>query len=134
MIIPAELEPIVESYTDLEDGTLCFKGTRVLVLDLIMTLTIGLELEDFLGEYPEVSRELAQAWIDWDEREAAKYPEDDMRQGSHCWPLKLFPPSYFIEREPVPDDGKKFYTAEEVREHSRQRTAAWLEAHPDAQA
>lgn len=134
MTIPDDIKAIVDSYPDFEDGTLCFKGTRVLVLDLIMTLTIGLELEDFLEKRPEVSRELAQAWMDWDEREAAKWPEDDTRQGSHCWPLKLWPPSYYKDRSPLPDDGKKFYTAEEVREHSRQRTAAWLEAHPDAQA
>lgn len=49
MTLPAALEPIVDSYPDYEDGCLCFKGTRVLVMHLIMTLTIGLELEDFLG-------------------------------------------------------------------------------------
>ena len=84
MTIPAALEPIVDSYPEFEDGTLCFKGTRVLVLHLTMTLTIGLELEDFLEKSPEVNRELAQAWLDWDEVERTKYPKEDLRQHSHC--------------------------------------------------
>ena len=129
MIIPADLEPIVDSYPDYEDGTLCFKGTRVTICDLIMTLTIGLEVEDFLGKHPEVSRELAQGWLDWDEREQAKRSEDDH---SHCWALKLFPPSAFPEHS-RPFGPEQFFTLEEVDEHLKQRRAAWIEAHPDVQ-
>jgi len=129
-MIPEALRDVVVAYPDFEDGTLCFNGTRVLVLDLVWTFTIGLELEDFLERHPEVSREMAQAWIDWDEAEAAKFPEDDIKQHSHCWPLKLWPPSYFKQDPPLPDDGKAFYTADEMREHIAQKSAAWLKDHP----
>ena len=130
MNIPDELEPVVDSYPDYEDGTLCFKGTRVLVMHLIMTLTIGLDLEDFLEKEPEVSRELAQAWLDWDDREQAKRGKDDH---SHCWALKLFAPSYFPEH-PRRTGPEEYFTIEQVEEHFKQRRAEWLEAHPEKQA
>jgi len=41
-----DIQAIVESYPDLEDGTLCLKGTRGLVFHLINALTIRMEQED----------------------------------------------------------------------------------------
>ena|GEM_PF-5292948 len=96
MIIPDDLRTLVESYPDLEDGSLCFKGTSVLVFDFINTLTLGLKVEDFLRQWPQVSREQAQAWLDWDDRERAKRAEDDL---GHLWALKLVPPSYMPSRQ-----------------------------------
>jgi len=53
MTIPDELLGIVESYPDLEDGALYFKGTRVLVFHLISTLTIGMEPDNSLKRCPK---------------------------------------------------------------------------------
>ena len=89
-----------------------------------MTLTIGLELEDFLGKHPEVSRELAQAWLDWDDAEQATRGEDDH---GHCWALPLFPPSRFPSegrRASAETDQEGGMTSEQVRERFARKAAA----------
>ncbi len=46
---------------DIMSGALCFKGTRVLVQTLFDYLEGSSSLEDFLEDFPSVSREAAVA-------------------------------------------------------------------------
>jgi uncharacterized protein (DUF433 family) len=50
------------------DGQTVFKGTRVPVETLFDHLEIGISLDEFLEEFPTVSREQAVALLDWTNR------------------------------------------------------------------
>lgn len=49
---------------DIMSGALCFKGTRVLVQTLFDYLEGSSSLEDFLEDFPSVSREAAVAVLE----------------------------------------------------------------------
>ena len=51
--------PVIQRSPDVLDGTPVFAGTRVPVQTLIVYLEAGDCLEDFLGDFPTVSREQA---------------------------------------------------------------------------
>lgn len=53
--------PVIERSPDILGGTPVFRGTRVPVRTLIDYLEAGDRLEDFLGDFPTVSREQAVA-------------------------------------------------------------------------
>lgn len=64
-MIPKQLEGVLVSDTDTLSGALRFKGTRVhakLLFDYVLT---GGTIEEFLENYPEVSKEQAEAVLDW---------------------------------------------------------------------
>jgi uncharacterized protein (DUF433 family) len=58
-----KLDKIVSRDPDIVSGELCFTGTRVPAQSLIDHLKAGDSLEDFLGGFPSVSREQAEAFL-----------------------------------------------------------------------
>ncbi|MBA4293262.1 hypothetical protein C0431_09855 [bacterium] len=64
--IPAELKDVLVSTEDTLGGSVRFLGTRVPLQALLDTLQGGGSLEEFLDGWPDVSREQAQAVLDWD--------------------------------------------------------------------
>jgi uncharacterized protein (DUF433 family) len=54
-------KPVIQRSHDILGGTPVFRGTRVPVQTLIDYLEAGDRLEDFLGDFPTVSREQAVA-------------------------------------------------------------------------
>ncbi len=55
---------IVSSDPEIMSGALCFAGTRVLVKNLFDYLEGSSSLEDFLEDFPSVSRERAVAVLE----------------------------------------------------------------------
>lgn len=66
MQIPVELTGILVSTPDTLGGSVRFSGTRIPLQALLDTLQGGGSLEEFLDGWPDVSREQAQAVIDWE--------------------------------------------------------------------
>ena len=60
--LPLSADPLVMS------GAVVFKGTRVPVETLLDNLETGLSLEEFLEEFPTVSREQAVAVLEFSKR------------------------------------------------------------------
>lgn len=56
--------PVIQRSPDILGGTPVFAGTRVPVQTLIVYLEAGDRLEDFLGDFPTVSREQAIAALE----------------------------------------------------------------------
>jgi uncharacterized protein (DUF433 family) len=65
-----ELTDIVSRDPDIVSGVLCFTGTRVPAQSLIDHLKAGDSLEDFLEGFPSVSREQAEAFLEFAFRSA----------------------------------------------------------------
>jgi uncharacterized protein (DUF433 family) len=65
-----ELKEIVSRDPDIVSGALCFTGTRVPAQSLIDHLKAGESLEDFLEGLPSVSREQAEAFLEFAYRSA----------------------------------------------------------------
>ncbi len=63
--------PLVTTSTDWLGGEPCFTGRRVAVKALFDYLKAGHTLEEFLGDFPSVSREHAVAVIDLANRAVA---------------------------------------------------------------
>jgi uncharacterized protein (DUF433 family) len=55
----AEPESVIVSDPDIMGGTPCFRGTRVPVDSLIDHLEAGDSLDEFLPDFPSVTREMA---------------------------------------------------------------------------
>ena len=55
---------LVSRDPDIMSGALCFKGTRVPVQNLFDCLEGASSLEDFLEDFPSVSREMAVAVLE----------------------------------------------------------------------
>lgn len=60
-----EPKEIVSRDSDILSGALCFTGTRVPAQSLIDHLKAGESLEDFLEGFPSVSREQAEAFLEF---------------------------------------------------------------------
>lgn len=58
------MDPIVVRDPDILSGTPVFAGTRVPVQNLIDYLTAGDDLDEFLADFPTVTREQAQAFLE----------------------------------------------------------------------
>ena len=56
--------PFISCDPEVMSGTPCFKGTRVLVQNLFDYLEGSSSLEDFLEDFPSVSREAAIAVLE----------------------------------------------------------------------
>jgi uncharacterized protein (DUF433 family) len=56
--------PYISRDPEIMSGALCFKGTRVLVQNLFDYLEGSSSLEDFLEDFPSVSREAAIAVLE----------------------------------------------------------------------
>ncbi len=63
-------EDVVSRNPNVMNGALVFKGTRVPVEILIQHLTAGDSLDDFLDDFPGVSREQAIAYLKMAEEKA----------------------------------------------------------------
>lgn len=63
-------EQIVSCNPEVMSGTLVFAGTRVPVKTLIQHLTAGDSLDDFLDDFPSVTREQAVAFLEMVLKEA----------------------------------------------------------------
>ncbi len=64
MVIPTGLESILRIDPDIMHGKLCFAGTRVPLSIFLDNLAEGMGIEEFLENYPSVSREQVQAVVD----------------------------------------------------------------------
>jgi uncharacterized protein (DUF433 family) len=58
------MKPVVAVDPEILGGTPVFVGTRVPVQNLIDYLTAGDDLDEFLADFPTVSREQAQAFLE----------------------------------------------------------------------
>ena len=52
-------QPVIVANTDIMSGTPCFRGTRVPFKNLIDYLEGGHPLDEFLQQFPTVTREMA---------------------------------------------------------------------------
>ena len=57
-------ESVIVSYPEILGGTPCFRGTRVPVDSLIDYLEAGDSLDEFLDNFPSVTREAAIATLE----------------------------------------------------------------------
>lgn len=67
MTIPPELSEVLVSTPDTLSGSVRFKGTRVPVQCLLDVLTLGHSIEYFLEDFPDVTRDQAEAVIRWEQ-------------------------------------------------------------------
>lgn len=63
-------EQIVSCNPEVMSGTLVFAGTRVSVKTFIQHLTAGDSLDDFLDDFPSITREQAVAFLEMVLKEA----------------------------------------------------------------
>jgi uncharacterized protein (DUF433 family) len=68
MTIPKGLEDVLCIDPDVMHGKPCFKGTRVPLAVLMDNLEEGMGLDEFVLEYPTVTREQAQTVVAWEQR------------------------------------------------------------------
>ena len=64
--IPKELEDVLVSTPDTLHGGIRFKGTRVFAYQLFDYILKGSTVDEFLADFEGVSREQAQALMDWE--------------------------------------------------------------------
>ncbi len=69
MTIPEELKPILSTDSEIMHGQLCFKGTRVPLRVLLDNLADGMGVDEFVSEYPSVTRQQAITVVAWQQRE-----------------------------------------------------------------
>jgi uncharacterized protein (DUF433 family) len=65
--IPKELEDVLSINPNVMHGKLCFTGTQVPLTVLLDNLDEGMGLDEFVEEYPSVTREQAAAVIKWEQ-------------------------------------------------------------------
>jgi uncharacterized protein (DUF433 family) len=69
MTIPKDLEGVLSIDPEVMHGKLCFKGTRVPLAVLLDNLEEGMGLNEFVEEYPSVTREQASTVISWEQQQ-----------------------------------------------------------------
>ena len=72
MTIPAELQNVLKIDPEIMHGKLCFSGTRVPLTVFLDNMGEGMGLDQFVEEYPSVSREQARAVLRWEQRQMRK--------------------------------------------------------------
>lgn len=77
-MIPKPLEGVLVSDPDTLSGAIRFVGTRVPVSTLFDYVLGGDGVEEFMADFPGVSRELIQAVLDWERNRLG----DDLGLGS----------------------------------------------------
>jgi uncharacterized protein (DUF433 family) len=60
-VIVGTMKPVILSVPDIMGGTPCFAGTRVPFQTLLDYLEAGQPLDEFLSDFPSVSRDMAVA-------------------------------------------------------------------------
>ena len=66
MRIPSELKGILVSTPDTLHGAVRFAGSRVFVQQLFDYIFAGESLDDFIEDFPEISRQKAEAVLEWE--------------------------------------------------------------------
>jgi len=72
MTIPAELIEVLRIDPEIMHGKLCFAGTRVPLAVFLDNLEEGMGLDEFVEEYPSVTREQAGAVLRWEQKQARR--------------------------------------------------------------
>jgi len=72
MTIPIELRGILKVDPEIMHGKLCFAGTRVPLTVFLDNLEEGMGLDEFVEEYPSVTREQASAFLRWEQQQTRK--------------------------------------------------------------
>ncbi len=65
MVIPVGLEMVLSIDPEVMHGDLCFVGTRVPLTVLLDNLDEGMGVDEFVEEYPSVSKAQAQRVVNW---------------------------------------------------------------------
>jgi uncharacterized protein (DUF433 family) len=66
MTVPKGLETFLKIDPDIMHGTVCFAGTRIPVTVFLDNLAEGMGMDEFLTEYPTISKEQAEAVLRWE--------------------------------------------------------------------
>jgi len=66
MTVPTGLERVLSVDPEIMHGTVCFAGTRVPLTVFLDNLKEGVGLDDFLKNYPSVTREQAEGVLEWE--------------------------------------------------------------------
>jgi len=66
MTVPKGLESVLKIDPQIMHGALCFAGTRVPLTVFLDNLKEGVGLPDFLRNYPSITREQAEAVLEWE--------------------------------------------------------------------
>jgi uncharacterized protein (DUF433 family) len=68
MTVPKGLEHVLKVDPQIMHGKLCFAGTRVPLTIFLDNLENGMGIDEFLTNYPTITREQAQAVLGWENR------------------------------------------------------------------
>lgn len=66
MTIPQGLETVLKIDPRIMHGALCFTGTRIPVTVFLDNLTEGMGVDEFLTVYPTITKQQAQAVLQWE--------------------------------------------------------------------
>jgi uncharacterized protein (DUF433 family) len=72
MTIPIELNEVLKVDPEIMHGTLCFTGTRVPLTVFLDNLADGMGLDEFVEEYPSVTRDQASTVLKWEKQQIRK--------------------------------------------------------------
>lgn len=64
--VPKGLEQVLKIDPEIMHGKLCFAGTRVPVTIFLDNLAEGMGVDEFIAHYPTVTRDQAQAVLEWE--------------------------------------------------------------------
>jgi len=68
-----KITDILNANLEIVSGAVVFKGTRVPVAALFENLAGGMSMDDFLGNFPTVEREQAEALLRISEEDVKRY-------------------------------------------------------------
>jgi uncharacterized protein (DUF433 family) len=68
MTVPEELQNVLRIDPEIMHGKLCFTGTRVPLTVFLDNMEEGMGINEFIHEYPSVTREQASAIVTWEQR------------------------------------------------------------------
>lgn len=71
-MIPIGLEEVLSVLPDVQGGAVCFAGTRVTLQVFLDNIGEGMPMDEFLSEYPTVSRDQALAVLRWQQEATRK--------------------------------------------------------------
>ncbi|MEZ0325629.1 MAG: DUF433 domain-containing protein [Fimbriimonas sp.] len=69
MIIPPGLEGVLSIDHEVMHGELCFRGTRVPLTVFLDNLAEGMGVDEFVEEYPSVTRDQALVVVGWQQHQ-----------------------------------------------------------------
>lgn len=70
-MVPKPLDDVLVQTADTLGGAVRFKGTRIPVNILFDYVLLGGGLDEFLINYPDISKEAAQAVLSWERTQVA---------------------------------------------------------------